>query len=416
MKPYTYRTRDLYVREVENQPDATALRVCTLRTLTATAPADNRGNYIAPTAFAYTVTQDEYYKGTRAQYRNGKVATRESGVLDMGATYCVDPDYNNVLNNVINNALTKLNEQVQGNLNLAVSLAESGQTKKMLALTSRLTSALVSMKSSYRRAVLNRIHSWKRSRRIRKYLERWQRGIKASPLGKKYYRPKKIDQSLIGRLTELGANGWLEFAYGWQPLYYDIYGLAQASLGNTYNQLTRIKAKSRQQFVVPFSRTIPGYLPVPARGKSEVTVAVTFGLSLKLDFDAGSARFTSLNPLGVAYELLPYSFVVDWFFDLGSYMQNMEAAARHGLSFRSGYRSVLVRWKSTCYGYLRYAHKAGRNAIVTTESGHGSRTRTQFSRAVLTAYPVPRYPSCKIDLGSRQLLSAASLLRQLIRR
>lgn len=410
MKPYSTRSYKTTSWYVFGQPDTVADVLHKFRSLVG--GGGNKGDFVSPTPFAYDITQFEYYAGTRRSTFDGAVTRLTTGVLDQGAVYSKPPTgLDSVVNAVYNNCLNKLREQVQGQLNLAVTLAESGQTRKMLALTTRAVAALTRMKKSYMRDVANKIRSWKDRRRLRKYLTRWQRGIKHTRDGKIWYRPIRVDDSYVSSVSRLGANGWLEFTYGWSPLFQDIYGLAQASLGNLYNQLTHFKVRSRQQGHEKYEMSSDQGAQI--RGDISYDVKTTLGISLSSSFDAGASRFTSMNPLGVVYELLPYSFVLDWFYDLGSYMANVEAAVLHGASFRRGYVSRVVHYNTKSQGFKNRSGRAGNSWWTEYEFGQSSFLKTTFSRTKLNGWPIPQAPTCKADLGSSRLLSAAALLRQL---
>jgi hypothetical protein len=119
-----------------------------------------------------------------------------------------------------------------------------------------------------------------------------------------------------------------------------------------------------------------------------------------------------MNPLSITWELIPYSFVVDWFVDIGSYLRNFETGLLYNSIFLSGYKSELYRYGAelTC-GFAQ--HVSGDMKYIARDLNAMTR-RVEFSRTVLGTYPLPNRPSIKADLGSSQLLSAAALLRQFL--
>lgn len=118
------------------------------------------------------------------------------------------------------------------------------------------------------------------------------------------------------------ASVWLEISYGWLPAVNDIYAASEV-----------------------LSRTFPSSLPVSsyARGSSdrvysydesygrgEESVKLSFGVSCHanirvIDPNAFlAARLGLRNPTAVAWELVPFSFVVDWFLKVGELIANLD--------------------------------------------------------------------------------------------
>jgi hypothetical protein len=139
-------------------------------------------------------------------------------------------------------------------------------------------------------------------------------------------------------------------------------------------------------------------------------IKAKYQIQLAPNYDQSLAKWTSLNPLSVAWELVPYSFVVDWFYDVGSYMRNLETALLYDNKFKSGFVSTLALYEG--HGTAldqRNPSSSGRNFLIT---GNASIRRASFNRVLLFSYPLPSIPSFQVDLGWQRLLSAASLLRQ----
>lgn len=102
------------------------------------------------------------------------------------------------------------------------------------------------------------------------------------------------------------------------------------------------------------------------------------------------------------------SFVLDWFVDIGGYLQLQEAALGNGLAFKRGFLTVsnLNFYKARVYG----AGKSGTN--IYQVDLQGSRRVTSKSRTRLFAFPRPAYPTVQVDLGWQRILSAGALLAQ----
>lgn len=123
-------------------------------------------------------------------------------------------------------------------------------------------------------------------------------------------------------------SSWLEYRYGWMPLYYDAYGIAkhlstldtQETFAVTANakwesDVTEVlswnnatwKGSYRSRNAHRYVAKVGGFITITHRTHRELVRA---GLT---------------NPLELAWELLPYSFVVDWFIKVGDYVEGMTA-------------------------------------------------------------------------------------------
>lgn len=121
------------------------------------------------------------------------------------------------------------------------------------------------------------------------------------------------------------------------------------------------------------------------------------------------ARWTSLNPISIAWELMPYSFVVDWFYDIGSTLRNFETALLYN-QYVTGYvdelyvavskEDVDLKKRPAFQGY-RYRSK-------------GYRRKIDFNRSVLTSAPLPRKPQWKVSMGWQRWMSAWALSSQVL--
>lgn len=271
---------------------------------------------------------------------------------------------------VYNAALGRLNDKVRGGLDLAVSIAEISQLRKQLLDT------------------------------IRKLIALGKNG------GLKGW----------GSTRDL-ANGWLEWQYGWKPLMSDIYGIIDELFRLHITTLKTVHASANQPLtglgVIP--RFI-GEFTWQVRSSGEGKESCRFVMTVEIP--GGTLdRWSTLNPVGLAWELIPFSFVVDWFFDVGSYMKNLETALLYSTRFKSGYVSELY-WYDGIEESLpgqKFSFPTANPPKYCYNDFTKSKIRIRrFRRTKLTSYPLPRPPSFKADLGTQQLLSLASLLRQFL--
>lgn len=333
----------------------------------------NRGNMVKPTNWYYLCYDENRPRGVQKDWQvsgPGEVNTSTSrGRFGVPPPH---PPWDN-RNTAYNLALSRLNGLVRGELDLSVALAESGTTARMLKSTGKLL-------------------------------------------------------KLAGRLKPPGgfgstkdvANGYLQWKYGWSPLLGDIFGAANEALRVVINKLEKTSARGRvsedgvTKCIYPSIHGVPNVPVNRTRKHGDNFSSCTIGVAIKIPDSAFQlSRWTSMNPVSIAYELIPYSFVVDWVFDIGSYLRDFETACLYSSAFDSGYVSEIHRVSAVDeVGY--YSHKV--NAFQRKEliDIRATLRRTEFRRTSLSSYPFPRRPTIKVDLSSSQMLSAAALLRQLL--
>nr|URG15237.1 MAG: maturation protein [Leviviridae sp.] len=124
-------------------------------------------------------------------------------------------------------------------------------------------------------------------------------------------------------------SSWLEYRYGWMPLYYDAYGIAKhlSSLNDTQvtfpvkGSATWESDSSEQAYWNAFYWKGNVSTRTTHRYKAKVGGFITIESRVARE----SVRAGLTNPLELAWELLPYSFVVDWFVKVGDYVEGMTA-------------------------------------------------------------------------------------------
>lgn len=215
------------------------------------------------------------------------------------------------------------------------------------------------------------------------------------------------------------ANHWLEFQYGWKPLLSDIYGSAEL-LAKTFNSQRPLIVRSRvsENYVLPF-KVLAGRgtnnglaeLRCLSSGQNRHSYVIQFR-----EDEAFLARMASTgitNPLALAWELLPYSFVVDWFIPVGDYLNNLTAT--NGLTFVRGSSTSVMHWThSASWVTVRRADPG----IEWGVSADGPHKREYFAktRTVLSSFPTPPLPTLEPFLGVTRTLSGIALLTQLFGR
>jgi hypothetical protein len=183
--------------------------------------------------------------------------------------------------------LSRLSEKVKGHsFNLAVAAAEGKKT--------------VSMVSNAIQSIGGAVLDLKRGR-----FESAARRFGVNP------RPSRLSHKDV-------AGRWLELQYGWLPLLSDVYESSKA-----YEALT--KQPRKELVTVTFTkRFIHNASNAPINYSCEGNAMSGMRICYEMTEQMSAPRSLGLtDPLSVAWELLPYSFVVDWFVPIGTYLENL---------------------------------------------------------------------------------------------
>lgn len=332
-----------------------------------------QGDFVTPLPFWYNVDEITWWRGKLEHYYKGKPYNAFAGWL-IGSTVPA-PDWDRQA--VFNTALGRLydgslrNEGIRGNLDLSVALGESRSTFRMFQGISQIL-------------------------------------YKAGKIRSTGFNPRAASKA--------AADGWLSWTYGWKPLLSDIFGAADESVRYVQAGVATQRVRVTHPILVeaPIPVTIvnwTGKAQNSIRGLATCVISVTYETSGSFDV----ARWASLNPLSLAWELTTLSFVADWFYDVGSFLRNMESALLYNSVFKSGFVSEFWKYDqevSVSKGSVPYVN--GQETWYP-EGMKYSRRERKFARTVLSQMPRPYLPKLRVDLGSNQLLSAAALLRQLLK-
>ena len=221
-----------------------------------------------------------------------------------------------MVDSALNKALNKLRS---GDLDLGVALAEAKETAGLLSGTTR---------------------------RIAKQVDNFRRK-----------NPKKLwDSVKKGRNI---PSSWLELQYGWTPLMSDIVGSMKAAddawldLGDNAG-LIRVSARVKENTltqVAPFE-TFGTYV-MGSIASHELMAECVLYYTLA---DPMIVLFNSLgllDPAAIAWEKIPYSFVVDWFLPVGDWLG--ARSADWGWTFVQGCESQFTRTTAVAAGTLSHS-------------------------------------------------------------
>lgn len=209
------------------------------------------------------------------------------------------------------------------------------------------------------------------------------------------------------------ANNWLMYNYGVKPTCQTLYDTVEKVMStDPADHRVTVKGRGSSRSSGPYTYSagmvrLGGTFSRSHRCEIGLTLSPRTGRLSKL------AGYTSLNPASIAWELLPYSFVIDWFIDVGGYLRSAESALVYNDNFVSGYSTLTRENNLDLTSNITYKN-AGETMIPQFDPSYSvSRSKV---RSRLSSYPAPRYPVIDVNLGSSRLFSAASLLSQFLGR
>ncbi|UUW21213.1 MAG: maturation protein [Leptochloa chinensis fiers-like virus 1] len=338
-----------------------------------------KGNHKAPNNWSYSIRRTEnplglstrtyfefWYEGKDLTYRSGygKLTQAIASPLNLN-----DPKSTSLelRSRADSDAYQRLIEASRGSIDLSIDLFQARQNARMLAITDRFMEAF---------------------KRI----------------------PNKRSVTQVARA--LGGK-WLEWVYGWAPLLNEIHDLSHETLRHYINSTVKVKGRrSLSLITTPTVQSSTPNGPISHIERIDSFAKTQYVVELRV-LDNDLTRFTSLNPASIAWELIPYSFVVDWFIDVGGYLRGLETATLYQDRFVSGYKTSVYGNTITSSAFRDQAIP-GTNGERLTDAFSATSYSVDYNRTVLTQYPFPSAPTLKMDLSSGRLLNTAALLSQFL--
>jgi hypothetical protein len=248
--------------------------------------------------------------------------------------------------------------------NLAVNVAQGRQTVDLVVSNiGRIGRSLVSLKHGNFEAAARQLSSQSR-----------------------VYTPLK-GKDISGR--------WLELQYGWLPLLSDSHEAMKAFAEMTAERRSVVKVSGSVAESKDYSASPSGYY-YPGSKRTTRTIVYEMEEQLSVPRSLGL-----LDPLSVAWELIPYSFVLDWFLPIGTYLENLGVIP----FLRGRFRTTTFTEYAAAFGYAKMANYKGARR---TESGQS------VTRAITTGLNAqrPTFVGLPAAMSPRRIFSAISLFHQ----
>lgn len=359
------------------------------------SPCINNGDHKLPNAYTYTKKESWLPHGimTSVSYPYGGSSSEGYLTEFYGYGYDVEQGLTDNTNSVNNKALAKLYEAIRGSeVSLNTTIGEGRETLQMI-----------------KPIALGAIRLIRDLKRLRKKEIALQRALLRSG--------KNVSDAVVGLgVSPLQTVGgfWLAWSVGLKPLLMDVENLRNhvatlRELNLDFHVDGRSAMRADDNKVVQiYERKVV----ITANVLDQVEYGLTLAVTDLHAFENWRLGLTVRPTL--LWELTTLSFVVDYFVNVGQYLELLEASMlNNGISFRSGYKTSLRR-TSALYEVSSYAvtgDKSYNSASYWTK--HVTATKT---RAVLTSFPAPVRPTVKIPTAASALLNCAALLAQLIKK
>lgn len=379
------------------------------RFVAAVQPPNPTRDYVTPRPYNWTKETTTSGMGTESSwnytYKNAGVERwsrrRSSGIVVSDMVYGTPPTLDRVA--IYNNALEKFYSKIQASdgVNVAVDLAEMPSTIRMV--TSYCQDLM-----RFRKRLLKELTGPTALAKAKHRLKQWRK-----PNVKRLRRDYTVimDRYTLYNFDEFAASQWLKFTLGLKPTLSTLDALAKLApkIADVVHTVTGTSQGLISGSVQQWSA---GNTASAAQHDVLCNVRITGKYSVGDVQAAALHSVAPVSPISTAWELIPLSFVADYFVNVGQYLNLMDAAHARGLTFRGGY----TRYYDQNVTHLRYAESSGTSISGSALLATGVWTRKSYSRALTSSFPRPGRPSVRLNLNGDKITNIGALLDQFVRR
>lgn len=213
---------------------------------------------------------------------------------------------------------------------------------------------------------------------------------------------KRLSPRAIASKTP--AQAWIELQYGWLPLLGDAHGAAQFLAKQLEFPLVKTYVV-RKKKNLKLTAT-GGTLRASAHGETRAQIIARLS-------EASVAQLSGLlDPASVAWELLPWSFAIDWFIPIGSYL----AARSLASSLTGEFVTTISRKASGTFTIPLTSPGIPPNYVYRTDKlSTATRSQVDVTRTCSTTLvvPTPNFKTLDSALSWRHCANAIALLTNL---
>lgn len=230
------------------------------------------------------------------------------------------------------------------------------------------------------------------------------------------------------------SQAWLEAQYGWRPLISEVFNACEDLASRFIAEPADISIRGGYSYKGSYTWSVntsgaweslgwpKGYTLNAPSDSNKLERKIGYVVYVKVIDDSLRTRknLGMTNPAEVAWELLPWSFVIDWFVPIGDYLQALTAT--QGVQFLRGSRSILYKNYAgfTISGLSQTSLSTGQFKALLSSPVAYSRKEVQFRRTVLSGYPNPgqivRFKPLDEAFSLTRTTSALALMAQAFQR
>lgn len=133
------------------------------------------------------------------------------------------------------------------------------------------------------------------------------------------FRPLPKHKNTLRTRPRQASALWLEYWFGWSPLVADIHAAVDVLQGPYPEEYVSQTAKAEQQFL----RTVN---PPPNTTRERRSIVVSVKTSALITVENPNLyranQLGLINPSVIAWDLVPFSFVIDWFLPVGAFLRS----------------------------------------------------------------------------------------------
>lgn len=202
------------------------------------------------------------------------------------------------------------------------------------------------------------------------------------------------------------ASDWLALQYGWRPLIGDIYGIVEELHRRRQKgpPVQRVRVTTQLRAEGSSSRETSTHSIFGYRTDSlDITMGCTFS-AIDGSPTRSLAQLGITNPALLAWELLPWSFVVDWFLPIGNYLELLDAT--NGVKWEQGFTTTFRKRKMQ----VQRTYKSIGSRRITGQDTMELES-IEVNRSRLPGFPSIPLPSFKDPYSHEHFANAYALFR-----
>lgn len=225
------------------------------------------------------------------------------------------------------------------------------------------------------------------------------------------HKTHRLFRNFLQRFIELVRTGqahrlWLEARYGWRILILEMQDLQRTLVEfdesrDRYKQRVGYSTTEVETSVITTTDN-----PFVLR-EIEVRTQITRSLRGSVIMDVKPPKF-SFNPILTAWEVIPYSFVIDWFVGIGTWFESLSALSMSSSAAAAGGYKVEVRrdWSTVTFDLKQPGWDGSWNESGTVVAEETRRIPTT----------IPKLPQLGRGLTGLRTIDLLALLYQVLRK